>query len=84
MCLCAHHLVVKETPPFTRMQTPQVTWDLRCAACSCCGSFWRKALSTALSHASIESYVPALADIIQQNIHKWTELGSVNLMEGVG
>jgi hypothetical protein len=46
-------------------------------------SFWRKAVATALSPASIEGCVPRLAHIIQSSVDSWVERGSTSLMHEV-
>lgn len=57
---------------------------LHCLSAMLHCSYWRKAVSTALSPATIESYVPALAAIIRQAIQNWARSGSVSLMQEVG
>lgn len=47
-------------------------------------SFWRKAVTTALSPASIEGCVPRLAGIIQASVDGWAQRGSASLLHEVG
>lgn len=47
-------------------------------------SFWRKAVTTALSPASIEGCVPRLAGIIQAAVDGWAQRGSASLLHEVG
>lgn len=46
-------------------------------------SHWRKIMSMALSPSSIERYLPALQQTMEQGLSSWAEKGAVPLMEAV-